>query len=103
MLIPASLGISKALPAVDAVIPHEHHRQFIHFRSFKVWSHECSLIDLREPSVQHLLSFAGVRCVCALSERAAMTVILNPPHWRPLPLIDTPCAFPASHFSSSFL
>src|SRR5271165_2999656 len=102
MLIPAILGISKALPAVDAVIPHKHHRQFIHFRSFKLWSHECSLIDLREPSVQHLLSFAGIRCVCALSERATMTVILNPPYRRVVPLVDTASAFLASHRSSRF-
>src|ERR1019366_6570670 len=102
MLIPASLGISKALPAVDAVIPHKHHRQLIHFRSFKLWSHECSLVDFREPGFQHLSGFVPIGCVCALSERAAMTVILNPPYGRAIPLVNA-AAFLASHFSSSFL
>src|SRR5664280_591600 len=103
MLIPASLRIRQALPAVDAVIPHEHHRQFIDLCSFKLWTHECSLIDLRKPGFQHLPCLVPIGCVCALSERAAMTVIFNPPHGRTVPLVYAACTFLASHFSPCFL
>src|SRR5215469_10016135 len=89
MAFPASLSIVNALLAVDAVIADKHFRQFVHLRSFELRSHECSLIDLRQPSGQYLRGFVVVSCLCAFAEYAAMTVVLNPPHSRVFPPIET--------------